>query len=452
MASVNTSREDLFILSRSKPLRLLTLLFFYFTQGFPIGIFYYALPAWMSANGATTAEIASVVSASALPWSLKLINGFLIDRYTFLPMGRRRIWIIGAQALIVCAFLAGAILAPEAADILLLSTLGFCANTAVTFQDVGIDSLAVDIMKENERAKAAGIMFGAQLLGVSAATALGGYLFQNTGITIGLIGLAFVPLLVMIYGIFIRERAGERRLPWSQGNSHPRNLNIQVEAWWPLLRGSFRALYVPLTLAIVPILLLRAVPYGAFEAFHPELFTQTAGWQISEYTNLISSSTMISGIVGLIIGGWLIDTIGSRKGLIWAAGGGAIVLMAMGFARPWWDQAWLLTSFIIVVDLFALVYIVAVIPICMRLCSPVVAATQFTIYMAVGNFGRPIGAWLAAVTAGNGLPQWLYWSGALGWAAVTVLMLAVRFPRRGEAVEEVIHELPQSEGIPAKID
>lgn len=452
MASTYSSRDETLVLSRSKPLRLITLLFFYFTQGFPVGVFLYALPAWMSANDASTAEIASVVSASALPWSLKLINGFLIDRYTFLPMGRRRIWIIGAQALIVSSFLAGAVIAPEAADIFLLSALGFCANTAVTFQDVGIDSLAVDIMKEDERAKAAGIMFGAQLLGISAATALGGYLFQNTNITIGLIGLSLVPLLVMIYGIIIRERRGERRLPWSAGESSPRNQHIQVEAWWPLLKGSFRALYVPLTLAIVPILLLRAVPYGAFEAFHPELFTQTAGWQISEYTNLISTSTLISGMLGLVVGGWLIDTIGSRKGLMWAAAGGAIVLIAMGFAKPWWDQSWLLTSFIITVDLFSLLYIIAVIPICMRLCSPVVAATQFTIYMAVGNFGRPIGAALAAVTAGNGLPEWLYWTGALGWIAVALLMATVRFPRRGQAVEEVMHEQPQAEGIPAKVD
>lgn len=440
------------ILSRSKPLRLFTLLLFYFTQGFPIGLFYYALPAWMSANGASTAEIASVVAASALPWSFKLINGFLIDRYTFLPMGRRRSWIIGAQALIVAIFLAGAIISPASADIFLLSALGFCANTAVTFQDVGIDSLAVDIMPDNERAKAAGIMFGSQLLGVSAATALGGFMFQNWGLTVGLIGLSMIPFLVMIYGICIRERSGERLLPWTSGISHPLNAKIKVDAWWPLLRGSFKALYVPLTLAIIPILLLRSVPYGAFETFHPELFTQTAGWQISEYTNLISTSTLISGVLGLIFGGWLIDTIGSRKGLMIGAGGGAIMLIAMGFAQPLWTQGWLLVSFTIVVDIFALLYIIAVIPICMRLCSPVVAATQFTIYMAVGNFGRPIGAWLAAETAGNGYPQWLYWCGAIGWVSVMLIMLAVRFPRRGEAVEEIIHEQPQAEGIPAKVD
>jgi PAT family beta-lactamase induction signal transducer AmpG len=55
------------ILTQSKPLRLLTLLLFYFTQGFPIGLFYTAIPGWMAANGASTAAIAGVIAASGLP-------------------------------------------------------------------------------------------------------------------------------------------------------------------------------------------------------------------------------------------------------------------------------------------------------------------------------------------------------------------------------------------------
>ena len=161
---------------------------------------------------------------------------------------------------------------------------------------------------------------------------------------------------------------------------------------------------------------------------------------------------MISGALGLILGGWFIDKIGSRKGLIIGAGEGTTMLLAMGFAQPLWSQSWLLISFTVIVDIFALLYIIAIIPICMRMCSPVVAATQFTIYMAVGNFGRPIGAWLATETAGNGYPQWLYWSGAIAWMCVVFLMLTVLFPRRGEAVAEIIHEQPQAEGIPAKVD
>ena len=86
----------------------------------------------MAANGASTGEIAGVVSIAALPWSLKFVNGFFIDRYTFLPMGRRRAWIIGAQTVMV-VLLIGALLAPAYNDVFLLSLIGFCANAAVTF-------------------------------------------------------------------------------------------------------------------------------------------------------------------------------------------------------------------------------------------------------------------------------------------------------------------------------
>jgi PAT family beta-lactamase induction signal transducer AmpG len=33
-----------------------------------------------------------------LPWSLKLINGPIMDRWSFLAMGRRRPWVLLAQA------------------------------------------------------------------------------------------------------------------------------------------------------------------------------------------------------------------------------------------------------------------------------------------------------------------------------------------------------------------
>ena len=440
------------VLEHNRSLRLLTLLLFYFTQGFPVGVFFYAIPGWMSANGASTAQVAAVVGASALPWSLKLVNGFLIDRYTFLPMGRRRIWIIGAQALLVASFITGAILMPTAAEVFMLSALGFCANVAVTFQDVGIDSLAVDIMPEDERAKAAGIMFGAQLLGISAATALGGYLLQDFGIGVGLVGLALIPGLVMTYGMIIRERDGERRLPWTQGASHPDNVAIQVEAWKPLVVNALKAIVLPMSLILLPILLIRSLPAGAFEAFHPELFTQRAGWQISEYTNLISTSALISGIVGLVIGGWLVDKIGSRRAIVVFVTPAALLLTAFGFAEPYWAESRLLIAFQITIDLLGLFFMIALIPICMRMCSPAVAATQFTIYMAVGNFGRPLGSAMAGFCVEAGMPQLIYWISAAGFAFVVLIAALVAFPEEKKAAASTAGALPQGDGLTPKLD
>ena len=394
----------------------------------------------MAAGGATTGEIATIVSATALPWTLKLANGFIIDRYTFLPMGRRRVWIVGAQTLLVVVLVAGALASPEPDEILLLAGIAFIANVAVTFQDVGIDSLAVDIMEEDERARAGGIMFGSQIIGIAATTAVAGALLEAFGIGPALFVAALVPAAVALFGASIREREGERRLPWTAGTSHPHNLAIQVEAWWPLLANATRAVLLPLSLVLLPILLFRALPAGAFESFHPQLFQNGAGWALSEYTNFISSVGFATGLLGLVVGGWLVDAVGSQRSVRIAVVAGAILLAAMGFASAYWTQSWLLMGFVILFDICGLMFAIAMIPICMRMCDPATAATQFTIYMAIGNFGRPLGAALAANTAGAGSPEWLYWSIAIAWALIAAILFAVRFPesaREGVAKVQV---------------
>ncbi|MFM7350457.1 MAG: hypothetical protein ACKO01_13395, partial [Erythrobacter sp.] len=76
------------VLERSRPLRFFTLFILYVGQGMPVGLMWFAVPAWMAVRGASAADIGSVAAFTALPWSLKLVNGFIMDRYAFLPMGR----------------------------------------------------------------------------------------------------------------------------------------------------------------------------------------------------------------------------------------------------------------------------------------------------------------------------------------------------------------------------
>jgi PAT family beta-lactamase induction signal transducer AmpG len=59
----------------------------YLSQGVPVGVFFFALPGWLAANGASPADIGFFLDATSLPWTLKFINGFLMDRFAYLPMG-----------------------------------------------------------------------------------------------------------------------------------------------------------------------------------------------------------------------------------------------------------------------------------------------------------------------------------------------------------------------------
>ena len=127
-------------------------------------------------------------------------------------------------------------------------------------------------------------------------------------------------------------------------------------------------------------------------------------------------------------------------------------MTAMGFAQDHWSDSRVLVGFMVAMELMQIFYFIAGITMAMRLCSPAVAATQFTIYMASGNFGRPMGAWLAAETAGAGNPQWFYWSLAATWALVLVIAVLVTFPGENRAQHEVAEGLPQGEGPAPRVN
>lgn len=416
-------------------LRILTVFLFYFCQGVPIGLFYYAVPAWMANGGASSAQIASVVGIASLPWTLKLVNGFIMDRYTFLPMGRRRIWVIGAQSTMAGALLVGAALSPLPAAVTVIAALAFVVNMATTFQDVAIDGLVVDIMTEEEQSKAAGVMFGAQVLGISASTAVNGWIASAHGIATAFGVSALLLIAVMTYVVVLRERHGERRFPWSKGEAHRRNLEIQIDAWWPLLKRSFKAVFTPASLLFIPFLLLRATPWGAGEAYQPVLATEIAGWEATDYTGVNSSSMMVSALFGLVICGWLISKMGPRRSLAISLPVICVIIAAMAAARAAWSDPMTLAVYIFALDLAGMFFSIAAIPLAMRLCSPAVAATQFTIYMALANFGRPLGAWIAGLTTGGAHPETMYWALAAIFAVAAVCFPFLRFPGDDPAVE-----------------
>lgn len=361
-----------------------------------------------------------------------------MDRYTYLSMGRRRIWIISAQFTIVAMLLVAAIVSPGPKEIWLLSILGFLANSGTAFQDVSIDSLAVDIMPEDERAKAAGVMFGGQVLGISATTFAAGQLIAIYGTAAGYLAAALVVTCVLIFGISIREREGEGRFPWSGGKAHPHNIAIQVEAWKPLLFNSAKSMLAPLSLLALIIFFVRAMPSGIAEAYHPGLATGIGGWSQTEYTNTIAAAQFTVGMFALTLGGWSVAKIGSQRAAVIICILIGLFALGFGLARDYWDNASLLTAYFWQIEFFGTMAAVAIIPIAMRLCDPRVAATQFTLYMAASNVGRPLGNAVAAATDEVGSPQFMYFALAGVFAVLSLIMWFARFPTRAPLVEEII--------------
>lgn len=417
-------------LSQSRKLRLFTVFILYVAQGVPIGLFWFAIPAWMAANGASAGDVAYVLGLTALPWSLKLVNGFLMDRYTFLAMGRRRVWLIGAQLMMIALFIACAMLSPGVKDIALLGAIGFAVNAATTFQDVAVDGLAVDIMEEEERAQASGMMFGGQSIGMALSTALSGAAIVAYGPSAAYLLSALFIAIVTLFMLATRERRGERLLPWSTGAASEINLAVQSDRWGPMLRLTIMSIIRPASLCFLPILLIKGAQYGVLTGATPLIATGSAGWAEDHITTIAGTAQLVAGIAGMTIGGLLGDRLGAKWASTLFLTCWLILNATMFLAQPLWADSRFLTGFVISWFSLDTLITVATLPIAMRLSHRTVAATQFTLYMALSNFGITLGAMLLGLADRLGGIAPLFGLLALANVAAILIMLVARFPTR----------------------
>jgi MFS transporter, PAT family, beta-lactamase induction signal transducer AmpG len=438
-------------LAQSRRLRLFAVFILYVAQGVPLGLFWFAIPAWMAANGAGATDIAFVLGLTALPWSLKLVNGFIMDRYTFLAMGRRRIWLIGAQLVMIALLIGCALLSPGVKDIVLLGGISFAVNAATTFQDVAVDGLAVDIMEEEERARASGMMFGGQAIGMALSTALSGAAIAAYGPSAAYLLSALFIGVVTILVLGTRERPGERLLPWSSGKATAANLSIQADRWWPILKHTFKSIVRPVSLIYVPLIMLNGMLYGVLTGTTPLIATNYAGWAEDQVTAVSGIGQMVAGIAGMTIGGFLGDKIGAKNASALFFGFWLTLCATMFLAEPFWSNGQFLTIFIVAWLALNTLTIVALLPIAMRLCNRTVAATQFTLYMALSNFGISMGAGLLGLADLLGGIASLFGLLAVANVAAILILIIVRFPTR-QIENSTAEHLPHQDGLVPVVD
>ncbi len=154
-----------------------------------------------------------------------------MDRFTFLPMGRRRPWVLVGQLGLICTFLAFAAIDDPANNLYWLTVLGFLVSFFGSFQDVAVDGMAIDILPVHQQARANGIMWGAKTIGISASVALGSVLVNTWGFSTTVVFFAAWTMLIMVFPLVIRERPEERVLPWGPGRASPEAAADQLHDW-----------------------------------------------------------------------------------------------------------------------------------------------------------------------------------------------------------------------------
>lgn len=401
-----TPRSQLFpALSEHRNLRFVTLFLLYLAQGLPFGLIDFALPAWLAQNGASAAAIGGVLAMVILPWTFKLAYGFVMDRYAFLAMGRRRPWIIIGQFGLFLTLVAMAIADPGVEQIGLITAFAFVLGTTSAVQDVAVDGLAVDILPPEEIERVNGFMFGGQAIGIALGAAISGTLIAYYSFAAAVLALATMIAVILVLVLFIRERPGERLLPWTNGAASQRNLDLHLGAFAPIIRNLFSAMFTRQTLILIPAFMAITASWGIFLGLAPLFAANELGWGKDIYSGWSGQANLVAGLAGGLAFGLIAARWGARRmfigcALVTAAFSAFMLIEPVGSTGPA-----LFIAAIFLFNAFTVLRSVTAGSLSMRLCLPAVAATQFAVFMAILNLGRTIaGASLGWLDSLGGIP------------------------------------------------
>jgi PAT family beta-lactamase induction signal transducer AmpG len=408
-------------LSESRYLRYFSFTILYVAQGFPFGLVTVALPAFLLERGATPAAVGGFVGGAMLPWTFKWLAGPMMERFTFLSMGRRRPWVLIAQLGLVLTGFAFAFFPGALDDLVTLTVLCFVLNCFGATQDVAVDGMAMDVLPEDEHGRANAFMGFGQVAGLSGSAAISAFVLKSFGLP-GISVMLVVGFgLILLWAVLVREREGEKVLPWKPGHATARSLQLRSESWEGIAVDLAKVMFLPASLLLIAVSSLFRFSDALWIQVGQTVVVQQLGVASTDYSSWISATSFIAALAGIGLG-FFIDRLGVKRFYLGALLAYGVLATAVGFSASEWESR---TFLMAVSSLQAFVYqgvFVSFIAIHMKLCGTRVAATQFAIYMGAVNFARSLGATaIGALQPHLGYDQMFFVVGAGFFLAVVLL-------------------------------
>jgi PAT family beta-lactamase induction signal transducer AmpG len=385
-----------FVLEDSARMRYATGAMMYFAQGIPAGLLSIAIPVWLATQGVGASEIGSYLSVIILPWVFKLLTGPLMDRYEFLAMGRRRPWVLAAQLGLSLSLLALMLVEHPAEQIGLLTMVGVLINIFAATQDVAVDGMSIDLTPTREHGRLNAFMGFGKSIGWATTSAASGVLLVTWGLQVTAIVAAVVSAVALLLFVFVLERHGERKLPWTKGGAA--SVHNPGNSFRDVFGGLNKVLWVRTSIIVMLIMFFDGLIAGYGWALMPIAAVNLFSYTTPEWSQLVAVMGLTGAVLSLALGP-LIDRFGSKRLLIltMALVGVHAVLLAQS-QHLWQDTTYVRVMLSVWVMMMPVV-MVCVIALGMTICSSGVSATQFAVYMSVANLGYSAGAKIYGVVA-----------------------------------------------------
>ncbi|MBL4678959.1 MAG: MFS transporter [Mucilaginibacter sp.] len=385
-----------------------------------MGILFIGIPAWMAMNNKSVTEIGAFDVACAMPWTFKFFIAPMMDRYTFLPMGRKRPWVILCQLGLFLSLLVMSSVNDPLNNLSLLVAGGFLVSVFGAAQDAATDGLAVDNIPAEEQARANAFMGGARMIGSSCALALSTFLLERYDFFVSTATIGIMVGLVTLVPILIKEHPEERLLPWSDGQANKANQEIQINSWVEMYRSLYAAFSLKNAFLLALLLFLSQGAYNYFEKLLPIFAVKVTGWSHVYYSNTFAVADLTGGVAGILLGGWLIERFGMKRMIYVYFFFICAQTLLLSTLHQYWKESNYLYGYIVVyrwVNAFAKIGVFAI---AIQCCSKRVSASQFTFYMTIGAVGSMVGAALISPVKNN-----FSWEISFVFFAVMMVLCAV---------------------------
>ncbi|MCB0781603.1 MAG: hypothetical protein KDC03_19120, partial [Flavobacteriales bacterium] len=131
---------------------------------------------------------------------------------------------------------------------------------------------------------------------------------------------------------------------------------------------------------------------GYMDALLPVFTIQALGWTNDAYSNVLAGASVAAALAAMGVAGWLVRRVGMVRIMSVYFLLFLLIPAAVALTQEQWLAVnigtWTIASYMTIYTFLMVAYLA----VSMILCWKRVAATQFTLYMAIGNMGRAVGA------------------------------------------------------------
>ena len=377
------------ILSQNRTLRYGTFLYLYVMQGIPSGFALTAVTNYLTAEGLTPQALGTFGAVVGLPWAFKFVWGPLVDRFQGSAMGRRRPWVLGAQAMAFIASLSILLTSDPVANISYLAGAFALHGVFASLQDVSVDALAITIVPPAERGGVNAFMKGGMVIGQAVGAAGLAFMIHETDFHTAALTQSTILFTFTVVTFIIREQPGDALLAFRRhpATDFPDGSSPLRPNWsfGPLLRALFQAITVPRNLLIFGAIALVFISERLFQRVYFIHLIRNLGWSDTSVSVLSGTYGTVLAVVLALAGGWLSDRVGAYRMLIGVAFVMAVLHIGFSSAAPLWANENVATAGLVVRQTLEPIFSICALPVLMGLCRKGIEGAQFAFYMAISN-------------------------------------------------------------------